>query len=116
MTVKIDRERAALYGLDAKQIENALYSAYGPELTSNIYTTVNQYQVLEEMKPKYQEWTEYLSKILLQGGQRAAGSAGFAGQGDARRGAAEHRPFGRAALGDDFLQPEDRRQPGHRGG
>ncbi len=68
MTVKIDRERAALYGLNAKQIENALYSAYGPELTTNIYTSVNQYQVLEEMKPKYQEWTEYLSKIYFKAG------------------------------------------------
>ena len=68
MTVKIDRERAALYGLDAKQIENALYSAYGPELASNIYTSVNQYEVLEEMKPKYQEWTEYLSKIYFKAG------------------------------------------------
>jgi hydrophobic/amphiphilic exporter-1 (mainly G- bacteria), HAE1 family len=68
MTVKIDRERAALYGLNAKQIENALYSAYGPEVTTNIYTSVNQYQVLEEMKPKYQEWTEYLSKIFFKAG------------------------------------------------
>ncbi len=68
MTVKIDRERAALYGLDARQIENALYSAYGPELTSNIYTPLNQYEVLEEMKPKYQEWTDYLSKIYFKAG------------------------------------------------
>ncbi|MBV8843534.1 MAG: efflux RND transporter permease subunit [Bryobacterales bacterium] len=68
MSVVIDRERAALYGLNAKQIENALYSAYGPELTSNIYTAVNQYQVLEEMKPKYQEWTDYLSKIYFKAG------------------------------------------------
>jgi len=68
MSVKIDRERAARYGLNAKQIENALYSAYGPELTSNIYTPVNQYQVLEEMKPKYQEWTDYLSKIYFKAG------------------------------------------------
>jgi HAE1 family hydrophobic/amphiphilic exporter-1 len=68
MTVKIDRERAAMYGLNAKQIENALYSAYGPELTTNIYTPASQYQVLEEMKPKYQEWTEYLSKIYFKAG------------------------------------------------
>jgi HAE1 family hydrophobic/amphiphilic exporter-1 len=68
MTVKIDRERAALYGLNAKQIENALYSAYGPELTTNIYTPANQYEVLEEMKPSYQEWTEYLSKIYFKAG------------------------------------------------
>jgi HAE1 family hydrophobic/amphiphilic exporter-1 len=68
MTVRIDRERAALYGLNAKQIENALYSAYGPELTTNIYTPASQYQVLEEMKPKYQEWTDYLSKIYFKAG------------------------------------------------
>jgi HAE1 family hydrophobic/amphiphilic exporter-1 len=68
MSVNIDRERAALYGLNAKQIENALYSAYGPQLTSNIYTPVNQYEVLEEMKPKYQEWTDYLSKIYFKAG------------------------------------------------
>jgi HAE1 family hydrophobic/amphiphilic exporter-1 len=68
MTVKIDRERAALYGLNAKQIENALYSAYGPELATNIYTPASQYEVLEEMKPSYQEWTEYLSKIYFKAG------------------------------------------------
>jgi hydrophobic/amphiphilic exporter-1 (mainly G- bacteria), HAE1 family len=68
MTVRIDRERSALYGLNAKQIENALYSAYGPELTSNIYTPASQYQVLEEMMPKYQEWTDYLSKIYFKAG------------------------------------------------
>jgi HAE1 family hydrophobic/amphiphilic exporter-1 len=68
MSVQIDRERAAKYGLNAKQIENALYSAYGPELTSNIYTPASQYQVLEEMKPQYQEWTEYLSKIYFKAG------------------------------------------------
>jgi HAE1 family hydrophobic/amphiphilic exporter-1 len=68
MTVRIDRERAALYGLNVKQIENALYSAYGPELTTNIYTPASQYQVLEEMKPKYQEWTDYLSKIYFKAG------------------------------------------------
>ncbi len=66
--VKIDRERAALYGLNAKQIENALYSAYGPEMATNIYTPASQYEVLEEMKPKYQEWTEYLSKIYFKAG------------------------------------------------
>jgi HAE1 family hydrophobic/amphiphilic exporter-1 len=68
MTIKIDRERAALYGLNAKQIENALYSAYGPELATNIYTPASQYQVLEEMKPRFQQWTEDLSKIYFKAG------------------------------------------------
>ena len=68
MSVIIDRERAALYQLDAGQIENALYSAYGPRLTSAIYTPANQYRVVLEMKPSYQEYADYLSKIYFKAG------------------------------------------------
>jgi HAE1 family hydrophobic/amphiphilic exporter-1 len=68
MNVKIDRERAAMYQLNASQIENSLYSAYGPRIASTIYTPSNQYHVLEEMQPKYQEWVEYLSKIYFKAG------------------------------------------------
>jgi hydrophobic/amphiphilic exporter-1 (mainly G- bacteria), HAE1 family len=68
MSVIIDRERAAMYQLDASQIENALYSAYGPRLTSQIYTPANQYRVVLEMKPKYQEYADYLSKIYFKAG------------------------------------------------
>ena len=68
MSVIIDRERAALYQLDANQIENALYSAYGPRLTSAIYTPANQYRVVLEMKPSYQQYADYLSKIYFKAG------------------------------------------------
>jgi HAE1 family hydrophobic/amphiphilic exporter-1 len=68
MNVKIDRERAAMYQLNASQIENSLYSAYGPRIVSTIYTPANQYHVLEEMQPKYQEWVDYLSKIYFKAG------------------------------------------------
>ena len=54
VNVKIDRERAASLGLNAKQIENALYSGYGPKWTTNIYSPTNQYEVLVEMQQKYQ--------------------------------------------------------------
>ena len=68
MSVVIDRERAAKYQLDANQIENALYSAYGPRLTSAIYTPANQYRVVLEMKPSYQQYADYLSKIYFKAG------------------------------------------------
>jgi hydrophobic/amphiphilic exporter-1 (mainly G- bacteria), HAE1 family len=62
----VDRDRAASLGLDANSIQNALYSGYGPKLSSNIYSSTNQYQVLIELQQKYQEYSDYLSKIYFR--------------------------------------------------
>ena len=66
VNVVIDRDRAAAYHLDVAQIENALYSAFGPRLASTIYAPTNQYRVLMEIQPKYQEHADYLSKIYFK--------------------------------------------------
>jgi hydrophobic/amphiphilic exporter-1 (mainly G- bacteria), HAE1 family len=74
VNVVIDRDRAAASRLDVQQIENALYSAFGPRLASTIYAPTNQYRVLMEIQPKYQEHADYLSKIYFKspGGQLTA--------------------------------------------
>ena len=59
----VNRDRAAALGLDATSIEGALYSGYGPKLSSQIYSATNQYQVLLEIQQKYQAFADYLSKI-----------------------------------------------------
>ena len=64
--VTIDRERSALYGLNPSQIQNALYSAYGPQIISTIYMPQGQYHVLEEVKPSDQEWVDNLRKIYFK--------------------------------------------------
>ena len=66
VNVVIDRDRAAAAHLDAAQIENALYSAFGPRQVSTIYAPTNQYHVLMEIQPKYQEHADYLSKIYFK--------------------------------------------------
>ena len=70
MNLKIDRDSAAALGLNATQIERALYSAFGPRWSSTIYAPTNQYKVLLELQPKYQELSDYLSEDLLQNVQR----------------------------------------------
>jgi HAE1 family hydrophobic/amphiphilic exporter-1 len=69
--VLIDRERSAVYGLNANNIEQALYNAYGPSIASTIYGPANQYHVMLEMQPRYQAFTDYLSKVYFKapGGQ-----------------------------------------------
>ncbi len=66
VNLDIDRDRAAALGLDANQIETALYSAFGPRWSSTIYAPTNQYKVLLEVAPKYQEFSDYLSKIYFK--------------------------------------------------
>ena len=51
MNLDIDRDRAAALGLNANQIESALYSAFGPRWSSTIYAPTNQYKVLLEYRP-----------------------------------------------------------------
>src|SRR5262249_10530964 len=66
VNVLINRDKAATYHLDAAQIENALYSAFGPRIVSTIYAPQNQYHVLMEIQPKYQEHADYLSKLYFK--------------------------------------------------
>ncbi len=66
VTVQINRERAAVFGLNANDIEQALYNAYGPSIASTIYGPSNQYHVMLEMQPKYQAFTDYLSKVYFK--------------------------------------------------
>jgi len=66
VNVVIDRDRAAAAHLDVAQIETALYSAFGPRQISTIYAPTNQYHVLMEIQPKYQEHADYLSKIYFK--------------------------------------------------
>src|SRR5205814_1159371 len=56
----IDRDKSAAVGLNAMQVENALYDGLGPKWSSTIYGTNAQYRVLIELDPKYQEHTDSL--------------------------------------------------------
>jgi HAE1 family hydrophobic/amphiphilic exporter-1 len=55
LNVDIDRDKAAAVGVTVQQIENALNDAYGTPQISTIYATSNEYQVIMEVKPEYQQ-------------------------------------------------------------
>ena len=50
VNVTIDRDKAGAMQVNANQIENALYDAYGPRWVSTIYGSVNEYKVLLELE------------------------------------------------------------------
>ncbi len=66
MFVDIDREKAAVYGITVDQIRQDLYSAYGSRQIATIYTASNDYQVILETLPKFQEDPAYLSKLRIK--------------------------------------------------
>ena len=65
--VKVDRDRVAAMQLNVNQIENALFDAYGPRWASTIYSPINQYKVLLELLPQYQEDPKFLSMLYFKG-------------------------------------------------
>jgi HAE1 family hydrophobic/amphiphilic exporter-1 len=67
--VDIDRDRAVALGLSPQQIEDALYTAYGSRQVSTIYAPANQYAVILQVAPEYQNTPEGLSKIYLHSAQ-----------------------------------------------
>jgi HAE1 family hydrophobic/amphiphilic exporter-1 len=53
--VEIDRDKASSLGISAQQIEDSLYSAYGQRQISTIYAPNNQYRVIMELLPEFQD-------------------------------------------------------------
>src|SRR6266567_61666 len=51
MTVEIDREKAAFYGVTIDQIRQELFNAFGARQVATIYTPTNDYQVILESQP-----------------------------------------------------------------
>ena len=64
--VAIDRDRAASLGVSAQQIESALYDAYGSRQVSTIYTPNNQYMVIMELLPQFQQDVNALRMLYVR--------------------------------------------------
>jgi HAE1 family hydrophobic/amphiphilic exporter-1 len=66
MTVEVDREKAAVYGVTVDQVRQELYNAFGSRQVSTIYTPANDYQVILETKPDFQNGPNALRSIYLK--------------------------------------------------
>lgn len=66
INLELNREKAAALNITASQIENALYSAFGPRKISTIYGSDDQYSVLLEFNEEFQQNREDLSLIYVR--------------------------------------------------
>ncbi len=77
VNIDVDREKASRLNVLPADIDNTLYDAFGQRQVSIIFTQLNQYRVILEASPSYQENPESLSKIYV----RASGGSSTAGAG-----------------------------------
>ena len=66
VTVEVDREKSAVYGLSVDQVRQELYDAFGSRQVATIYTPANDYPVILETKPEFQQSPNDLNKIFLK--------------------------------------------------
>ena len=63
--VVIDRDTASRLGVTAEQIDNVLYDAFGQRQISTIYRRLNQYHVVLEVAPEYQQTPDALKSVYV---------------------------------------------------
>jgi multidrug efflux pump len=83
--VVFDRETAYRLGIAPATIDQTLYDAYGQRQVSTIFTQLNQYHVVLEVQPDFQEKPLDLRNLYIRTGMggSAAGSTGLVSGGSA---------------------------------
>jgi multidrug efflux pump len=61
----IDRDTAARLGIQPNAIDAALYQAFGQSQVSTIYKELNQYHVVMEVDPRYQQTPDALQSVYV---------------------------------------------------
>ncbi len=62
----LDRNTAGRMGIQSQQIDDTLYDAFGQRQVSTIYTQLNQYHVVMEVDPEYQNSPDAVQSLYLR--------------------------------------------------
>ena len=74
--IHINRPVAARLDITPNEIDNTLYDAFGQRGVSTIYNELNQYEVVMELAPKYQQTPQDLARIYIStSGGKASGTS-----------------------------------------
>ncbi|HYR87784.1 MAG TPA: multidrug efflux RND transporter permease subunit [Terriglobia bacterium] len=65
-TLVIDRDSAARFGITPQMIDDTLYDAFGQRLVSTMFTQLNQYHVVLEVQPRFQQNPDSLKEIYVR--------------------------------------------------
>jgi multidrug efflux pump len=87
----IDRATASRLGIAPTTIDNTLYDAFGQRQINTMYTQLNQYHVILETDPHFQQRPDKLNQMYIQanassGASGAGASSSFASSGSSSAG------------------------------
>ena len=91
VSLVIDRVTASRFGIAPTTIDNTLYDAFGQRLINIMYTQVNQYHVVLESEPRFQQDPDILKYLYIQsnasaGATGTSAAASFAASGSSSAG------------------------------
>jgi HAE1 family hydrophobic/amphiphilic exporter-1 len=66
ITIDVDREKSAVYGVSVDQVRQELYNAFGTRQVATIYTPANDYEVILESMPQYRAGPNDLNRLYLK--------------------------------------------------
>jgi hydrophobic/amphiphilic exporter-1 (mainly G- bacteria), HAE1 family len=66
LSLTIDRDQAARFGIQPSAVDNALYDAYGQRQAAQFFTQANSYHVVLEITPSLQTDAASLGKLYLK--------------------------------------------------
>ncbi len=66
LRLTIDRDTAARLGVLPQQVDDALYDSFGQRQVSTIFTQLNQYRVILEVKPELQQDPSTLDQLYVR--------------------------------------------------
>src|SRR5579872_940981 len=66
LTIHIDRDMAARFGIQPQLIDDTLYDAFGQRQVAQYFTQLNTYEVIEEILPSLQGDPKTLDKIYIR--------------------------------------------------
>jgi len=75
VNVDVDREQAGRLGVSMQSITDTLNDAFGQRQISTIYGQANQYRVILEAQPRYQQDPGSLAKLYITGASTSTGTA-----------------------------------------
>ena len=74
VSLMIDRVTASRLGIAPGTVDNTLYDAFGQRQISTMYTQLNQYHVILEALPPFQQDPNQLNKLYIQSGASSGAS------------------------------------------
>lgn len=66
LTIDLDKDKAAALGITEDQLRSALYTQFGTRQIATLYTPTNQFAVIVEAQPRFQQDASDLGRVYLR--------------------------------------------------